>query len=322
MIRGSSPFDFGDEGGMSEEKKEITLVVPSAELTAVRMAQPRRDLASLTLLAGPTPGTIWHLEGEEMVIGRDAAAHVSLDDPGLSRLHARLFRDGDGYYIEDLGSTNGTFVAGTKVTSPKKLVEDERVMMGQGVVFKFALQDALEQEAVNRLYQAAVKDPLTFLYNRRYLDERLSGEFAFALRHGTPLSVLMVDIDHFKSVNDTHGHQAGDEVLKSVAQVVQKTVRVEDVAARYGGEEFIVVARGADPLSAQSLAERLRRMVQKTPVAHPSVSGEFIQVTISVGTATRTPDRPYTTVDALIGAADSALYAAKLAGRNRVVSAT
>jgi diguanylate cyclase (GGDEF)-like protein len=250
------------------------------------------------------------------VIGRDSTAEACLDDPGLSRFHAKVFRKGGVYYIQDLESTNGTFLSGQRLMGAAQLTEGDRILVGRDVVLKFAIQDALEQEAAQRLYESAVRDPLTHLYNRRYLDERISGEFAFAMRHGTPLSVIMVDVDHFKKVNDTHGHLAGDEVLKSVATTVQKSIRLEDIAARYGGEEVVVVARGADVNNALALGERIRRMIQKLVIPWEN---EGLQVTVSVGIATRTPDKPYATVEALIAAADSGLYVAKESGRNKVI---
>jgi two-component system cell cycle response regulator len=294
---------------------DVTEEIPVGQSSAAKFAAYTPDRCTLTVLTGSQAGSVFPLEGDELIIGRDDSAHIMVDDPGLSRHHARVFQRGTEFYLEDLGSTNGTFVRSGRIQTPVRLIEGDRILIGRDTVLKFSLQDAFEQEAAHRLYESAVRDPLTQVYNRRYMDERLTGEFAFALRHGSPLSILMLDIDHFKQVNDSHGHLAGDEVLKSLAVTLQKTIRVEDLLARYGGEEFLIVARGADPTNATILAERIRRTVQKVVIPWQNLG---LQITLSVGIATRTPDKPYATLEALLSAADGALYAAKEAGRNCV----
>jgi diguanylate cyclase (GGDEF)-like protein len=142
----------------------------------------------------------------------------------------------------------------------------------------------------------------------------LLAEFAFALRHRSELTVIMVDADHFKAVNDTHGHVIGDEVLKTMASQMKRVVRAEDLVARYGGEEFCVVARNIDRLASLVLAERLRRMIE---VASVFAGGHEVRVTASIGVATMTVEQPYSDVAALVAAADGALYRAKRGGRNR-----
>lgn len=297
------------------QEEVVTQEVPVGAGTNMRFVANPKDRASLVVLAGPTPGAMATLEGDELIMGRGEEAHMCIEDAGLSRMHARVFRQDDGYYVEDLKSKNGTFVDGKPVRSARRLNEGDRILIGRDTVLKFSLQDVFEQEAARRLYESAVRDPLTQIYNRRYVDERLKGEFAFALRHGTPLSVLMVDIDKFKQVNDTWGHPTGDEVLRVVAATIQRTIRTEDLVARYGGEEFIVIARSTDASNAVVLGERIRRVVQKVSIMHEQ---HTLQVTISVGVSTRTMDKPYPTLEALVSAADQALYTAKEDGRNRV----
>ncbi len=278
----------------------------------------RRDQCSLTVLAGPTPGSIITVDGDEIVIGRGRDATARIDDPGMSRRHARLFRKPDGFYIEDLGSTNGTFVEGEQVAYARQLKDGDRIQVGRNSLLQVALQDEAEHRAVRELYESAVRDPLTRVYNRRHLDERLKGEYAYAMRHSTPLSVLVIDVDLFKNVNDTLGHQAGDAVLRSLSAAVVKIVRTEDLVARYGGEEFVVVARGIESPNAVKLGERIRTSIALTSLPW---GGKTVTVTVSIGCATMTTDVPYTGPDALLAAADSALYRAKAAGRNRVVAA-
>ncbi len=141
-------------------------------------------------------------------------------------------------------------------------------------------------------------------------------EVAFARRHSTSVSLVIFDLDHFKKVNDTYGHPAGDAVLVTVAERVQKALRTEDVFARYGGEEFVVILRGIDLEGAHKVGERLRAIVDASPIPADSLS---IPVTLSAGCAALTCCPEPSTV-ALIAIADRRLYAAKRAGRNRVVA--
>ncbi len=172
-------------------------------------------------------------------------------------------------------------------------------------------------EEAKRLYEATVRDRLTGAYNRHFLDERLKSEWAHATRHDSRLSVLFVDADHFKKVNDTYGHAGGDAVLKALAATLGKALRGEDVVARYGGEEFVILVRGAPPEAVAQVAERVRAEVASKPIEH---EGKEIAVTVSIGTATHEKGRAFESADALVAAADAALYKAKETGRNRVVA--
>jgi len=165
-----------------------------------------------------------------------------------------------------------------------------------------------------RLQRLALTDSLTELPNRRSAVERLEQEWALAKRGERKLSCMMVDIDHFKSINDKLGHQAGDEVLKTVANALRQSARTQDLVCRYGGEEVVVICPDADLKSASQCAERLRQKVSELKLASRSSS---FSLTISVGVAERRPDMG--SVDALLAHADACLYAAKAAGRNRVV---
>jgi len=277
-----------------------------------------RDRCWLTLLVGPTQGAVFRLDGSELTIGRSPTADVHVAHEGLSRVHARLSRRGDAFFIEDLHSANGTFVRDERVGSPTRVLDGDRVQLGQAIVFKISIQDALEEAAALRVYGSSVRDGLTGLYNRHYFDDRLEAEFAFASRHGAPLTLLMLDVDFFKKVNDTHGHLAGDTVLRTIGAALLTLTRKEDVTARYGGEEFALLLRGVPADHAVLGAERLRRSIEALPVAWRSVR---LNVTVSVGVATMQPGRSYPSPVELVAAADSALYAAKRDGRNRVACA-
>lgn len=160
-----------------------------------------------------------------------------------------------------------------------------------------------------------LRDPLTGVNNRRFFDQRIAEEFSRATRNATPLSCLFVDLDHFKRINDTHGHQSGDQVLKHVAQLLDESLRQGDVLARYGGEEFVVLLADATRSAAADIAERMRNTIAATQFT--SISGKSLQVTLSVGVSTLEPGSKMT-IKRLLQAADQAVYAAKLSGRNQV----
>jgi diguanylate cyclase (GGDEF)-like protein len=180
-------------------------------------------------------------------------------------------------------------------------------------------RDEVEQRLdrlARQFYQSSIRDPLTELFNRGYLTAHVERELAYARRHGTDVGVILLDIDHFKSVNDTHGHQAGDEVLVRVSEALRRCLRTEDVVARYGGEEFAVVFRGNDLGSTALAAERLRRAIESLDIVWDD---ERVCVTVSLGCAARGADEA-DGFDALFGLADARLYRAKSEGRNRAVA--
>ena len=297
------------------QRGDTTKVMVTGEQEPFRPHVESRDQFALTIIAGPSAGSLIMMDGDEMIIGRGATATERIDDEGLSREHVRIFRRGGGYWIEDLQSTNGTFINGVPIPYAAPLNNADRVQLGRTLILRFQLQDKMEHAAARRLYDTAVRDPLTRLYNRRFLDERLTEEFAYSARHQSALSVVLMDIDHFKSVNDTYGHAAGDEVLRQVAMVVQETVRLEDVATRYGGEEFCVVARGIEAQGAMALSERLRSRISGLLI--DTGSDQLLRVTSSFGVATFDHLHPYVTGATLVQAADAALYHAKATGRDR-----
>ncbi len=177
--------------------------------------------------------------------------------------------------------------------------------------FAVALNNALSHE---RLQRVAAVDPLTGLYNRRFGLERLSQEFSRSVRSNEPLGVVLFDIDHFKTVNDTYGHQVGDDVLKSIAKHVQGVLREGDTLLRYGGEEFLAVLPGAGEPDLRNLGERMRHVVESSVVLESSTE---VKVTISLG-GVSFPNTDAANLEDLIRKADAAMYNAKKAGRNRL----
>jgi diguanylate cyclase (GGDEF)-like protein len=290
--------------------------------TVPRLGEPGRKHAFLLVLAGPQFGEIHPLQdGREVVIGRREGSDIHLLDDGISRRHASIRVEGEGGVIRDLGSANGTYVDGRRVAEAR-LADGSRVQLGAQTTLKFAWTDELEARYQMRLAESALQDALTGLYNRRHFEERLASELAAAQRHARPVSLLLVDIDHFKSVNDRYGHLAGDEALKLVGTVLSGALRKEDVLARYGGEEFVVIARETGLAGGKALGERVRQAVERSRLSWEGSDVGLtvsIGVTVSVGISEYVPGR---TDRELFQAADRALYAAKQAGRNRVVTVT
>ncbi len=282
------------------------------ELSSSVQRGPRSE-AVLTVLRGANPGGLYALESPETVIGRSPDVGVPIPDDTLSRHHACIRRLEGSFVIEDLGSTNGTFVDGVRVQGPRALEDGSRIFLGSRTVLHFRLHDAVELEAVRRTQALTVRDPLTGVFNRRHLHERLWSEAAFARRHHAPLSLILLDLDHFKRINDEHGHAVGDAALILVAQALTTLTRQEDVLARYGGEEFALVARGIDRQKTVVLAERIRKTVEEQRLETERGPVGF---TVSVGIAHSEGGEH--AAQHLFEAADRALYTAKDAGRNRI----
>jgi len=280
-------------------------------------ATSERMVSILTVLRGPEPGRVYPLESAQHVIGRSPEVAISIADPGLSREHASINRTAHGDFLGDLGSTNGTLVNGEKLSDHHALRDGDRIQLGRGTLLRYSRCDELEQVAAQAIYERTVRDDLTQLYSRRYIDDRLPAELAYAARHRVDLCVLLIDVDEFKHVNDTHGHLAGDRVLRSLARCFEGVVRSEDVLGRYGGEEFAVIALGNDHGAGLTLAERLRRAVEQLEI--PWEDGA-LPITISVGMA-HNFTTGQGTAEGLFAASDAALYEAKRKGRNRVESA-
>ena len=259
-------------------------------------------------------GEVRAVKAREVVIGRHAKCDVCLQDPGVSRRHARIVGvPGGPYMIEDLKSTNGTFVDGQRALKVK-LRGGERIQIGPNVVFRFSFGDETEEALARKLYEASTRDPLTQCHSRRFLDERLEAEVAYARRHKSPLGAVMFDIDHFKAINDMLGHAAGDRVLREVGARIGKLIRTEDVFGRYGGEEFLVLVRGIKHKNVIRFAERVRHAIDELRIPF---GNRIIEITVSLGVASleecgKKPDGA-----TLVALADARLYRAKRAGRNR-----
>ena len=253
------------------------------------------------------------LESDCLLIGRDENASMVLSDSGVSRRHAELIHEDGVYAIRDLGSTNGTLVNGTPINRKQILNTGDTVRIGS-FIFRFLSADSVETQYHETVYNALVRDALTGTMNKRYLLESMHREIARAVRQDAPLSVAILDIDHFKSVNDTHGHLIGDEVLKEFGKRMTDVSRDDDLLARYGGEEFCLLLAGTSLVEAIEITERCRTAVAETPFA--TAIGD-LPITASFGVACLDPIEPIDPLD-LIASADAKLYEAKRTGRNRV----
>lgn len=278
------------------------------------IAQPI-DRPILLRLDGVQAGEVVSLGVLPAIIGRHPGCRIVVDDAGVSRHHATITAVEDQLFVEDLGSRNGTFIEGERVVRAE-LSDGCLVQIGLHVGFRFTLVDERQEQLLRQLYRSSTRDALTSVCNRRHFDDRLVSEVAYARRHSTEVSLIIVDIDHFKQVNDTYGHSAGDIVLRQVASTLQHQLRVEDLLSRVGGEEFAVILRGVGNAGAARLGERLRSAVAETPA---SAQGISIPVTISVGCASLSETDP-ASEQVLFSTADKRLYAAKRGGRNQVVS--
>jgi two-component system, cell cycle response regulator len=272
-------------------------------------AQAARGDLCLVFVSGVAAGLRVALDGE-VVLGRDRSCEVPLEADDVSRRHARIVPDGGGHVLVDLGSTNGTFVNGVEVETAR-LAPGDRVALGSCAARYLRAGDEAERELAS-LAEVARRDALTGLANRRAFDEALLREVARARRSGAALAVVVLDVDHFKRVNDAHGHEAGDAALVTTTIAMRDRMRAEDELGRLGGEEFLALLPDADAGAAAVVAESLRASVER---ARTRIDGLDLAVTVSVGWAAWNGEED---ADALVKRADKALFVAKRAGRNAV----
>jgi diguanylate cyclase (GGDEF)-like protein len=281
------------------------------------VSQTKRDRPFLIVIGGVNVGEMYALRQREIIVGRARDATVRFEDDGVSRHHVRITCGDQEVTIEDLHSANGTLVNGNRLVSSRTLADGDKITLGSITILKFTYSDDLDETFQRRMLDASLRDGLTKAYNKSYFLERLDKELTFARRHATALSLVMLDVDHFKKLNDTFGHPAGDAVLVRLSRTVMDALRKEDVFARYGGEEFAVICRGIDGPNACLAAERLRRLIGGLHIDHAGID---LTLTVSMGVAEWQEVKAETPAS-LVGAADAALYEAKRSGRNRVARA-
>ena len=289
-----------------------TDVIPVPRTRAV----PATRTANLVQIgqAGPGLGRRFPIGLASMTIGRESECSLTIVDGSVSRMHAVVEPRSDGSYrLSDLNSRNGTFVNGIRVAEAE-LSDGDYVQLGE-CVYRFLAGGNVEASYHDEIHRLTMLDPLTGIHNRRSLNEFLEREVEYAVRLSRPIAVLLLDADHFKSVNDRHGHLMGDAVLRGLAERLRRRARAEDLVARYGGEEFAVALPETDLAMALVIGERFRAAVAEEAIV---AEGIAIGVTVSVGVAALAVGESQT-ANELLRVADERMYEAKRAGRNRVV---
>jgi diguanylate cyclase (GGDEF)-like protein len=290
------------------------------DLLARGESEPSNDATLpmyLIMVQGGIPGAMLRVEAGGTRMGRSSDNTYQFREVTVSRHHAALTVDARGIVrVTDLGSTNGTFLNDRRLPgqTPVRVKDGDRIRLGTTVMLKFVRLDPCDEQFQREMFERTVRDALTGLYNRSFFLNQVGPLAEFNAVRGLGLAVLMLDIDHFKRVNDTFGHDAGDHVLREVACVLREATRPEDLVARYGGEEFILALPVVALDHALERAERIRSALAERRIVAGGIS---LRVTASLGLAFAPPDR-LCSASAMITAADRFLYQAKHTGRNRV----
>jgi diguanylate cyclase (GGDEF)-like protein len=286
-------------------------------ITKIQAPRPHQgsDAACLVLIypPGPDMGKRFPLDQQEFVLGRGSDCDILVDRDSVSRRHAKVFlRDGTTWVVQDQNSTNGSYVNDLPIK--EALLTDGDFLKIGAAIFKFLTGTNVEMSYHEEIYRMTIVDGLTGVHNKRFFLEFLDREMARCARTGRPLALVMFDVDHFKLINDQHGHLTGDYVLKELAKRLTARIRRDELLARYGGEEFAAVLPETARQGALEFGEQIRLLVAREPF---EFEGDKLPVTISVGVAVA--EGPTLDAQAFVKAADENLYRAKRAGRNQVV---
>jgi two-component system, cell cycle response regulator len=296
-----------DEKSLSDKTE-----VAESQTLKIRLEQAKSASPCLVVISGKPLGKSFFLTKPSMVMGRDLTADISIGETSISRRHTEFVVTPEGIICKDLGSTNGTFINDVRCGS-QLLVDGDLIRCGNTIV-KFLKEGKIENIHYEKMYDLATRDALTQALNRKAILDLIAEEFQRSSSRDLPLTILLLDIDHFKNINDTYGHPAGDYVLKETcALIMNKMIRSQDALGRYGGEEFALLLRETKLQIAVDVAERIRIAVEKQ---NYTFEEKQIQVHISIGVATL--DSTSKSSEDLIATADRALYDAKNQGRNRV----
>jgi len=290
-----------------DERTVVTVLNPAA----VPKPDTSHREACLVMIYGPELGRRIALRrSEALEIGRQPTCDFPIDQESVSRRHARIVWSNESWHAVDLGSTNGTYVNDEMITD-RVLRDGDQIKIGRAIL-KFLEGGSVETSYHEEIYRLMTYDGLTGVHNKRYFHETLEREVSRCKRYGRVLSLIVFDIDLFKSVNDTYGHIAGDAVLRQLASVVRVNIRREDIFARVGGEEFALILPETQGPEASAVADKIRKLVEASEFSFDTIT---IPVTVSLGVGSLDPAD---SAESLFAKADANLYRAKQAGRNRV----
>lgn len=294
---------------MSDTAQSKTVVTVISRISD----KPAAKEACLVVIYGMDLGRKFNLEQPSIIIGRSSKADIHIDQEAVSRNHCKLINTGKAILLRDLGSTNGTYV-NDELVDEYVLRDGDLIKVGR-CIFKFLSGSNIENAYHEEIYRLTTIDGLTQIFNKRYFLETLEREIGRALRYRRELSLIMFDIDHFKLINDTYGHLAGDYVLKQLATVIRGRIRREDILSRYGGEEFAIILPEIDGYNASQFGDKIRKLTEKAQFVFEDTD---IHLTISVGVASLT--QGLEDAREFVRLTDTRLYEAKRRGRNCVVS--
>ena len=292
----------------------LTLKEVKTRITSVKrlMDWGQDSVECLVQIYGGDLGRKYELTDELISIGRDPNNSVIIDTDSVSRRHAQIETHGAEKVITDLESTNGTYL-NDKLVERAELRTGDLLKIGD-TIFKFLRDQNIESAYHEEIYRLTINDGLTQIANKRFLLDFLEGEISRSKRYDRSLTLIMMDLDHFKNINDEFGHLTGDFVLKEIANLIRNRIRREELFARYGGEEFAIVLPETGEEGGREFASILRELIAE---AEFEFEGNLIPVTVSLGVAELT--KKMVSPEDLIRSADERLYKAKQEGRNRVI---
>ncbi|NBO37894.1 GGDEF domain-containing protein [bacterium] len=308
---------------MSDDRPNDDKTIVASSTQSLTGGQSRNNSPVLLQYDGGAAGKRFVLSTVGALLGRRAdKVQVWIDDPSVSREHCRIDFHGTNAVVTDLGSLNHTYINDIRVMQSAELAHGDMLRVGN-VRLRYFTHGSADQLLFDRIYRMAVQDRMLDVFRREYAMERLEEEFNLSKTGAIELSFIMLDLDKFKNINDTYGHDAGDIVLKEVCAAIKPLMGTSEVFARYGGEEFCIISLAAIS-EATALAERIRRTVELASIDY---DGQNIPVTVSLGVASahemvvnNGTSEPMSTLQDLIRLADSRLYQSKQGGRNRVTA--
>lgn len=296
---------------MSDDSTIVLTDIKAALASAE--AEAEKKPAALLVVGGDLNGTIFDLVDEVTSVGRNADCTIPLEFDGISRKHFEIVKNQDEFSVRDAGSRNGTFLNNKKLEGEASLEKGDMIKLG-AIALKYLPKGDPERLTYDKLNLEANTDKHTGCFNKGYFNNKLDLEVKKSKVTGTPLSLIVFDLDHFKSLNDNFGHDAGDFVLKELAEVIRSNgVRENDTFARYGGEEFVILLPSTNLKRSFEIAERLRKLVEEHDFVY---EGKVLPVTASIGVSDYR--KGVNTGTDLFKRADQAVYKSKEGGRNQV----